>query len=62
MPKSKKDPIRENRISDEVIVDAYGPEEQVMGWYSISIAESTFHSLPNALPPKQLHHCEREKL
>jgi hypothetical protein len=33
MPKSKKDPVRENRISDEVIVDAYGPEEQAMGWY-----------------------------
>jgi hypothetical protein len=31
--KTKKDPIRENRISDEVIVDAYGPEEQAMGWY-----------------------------
>jgi Calcium binding len=33
MAKSKKDPARENRISDEVIVDAYGPEEQAMGWY-----------------------------
>jgi hypothetical protein len=33
MVKSKKDPVRENRISDEVIVDAYGPEEQAMGWY-----------------------------
>ena len=33
MAKSQKDPIRENRISDEVIVDAYGPEEQAMGWY-----------------------------
>jgi hypothetical protein len=33
MAKSRKDPVRENRISDEVIVDAYGPEEQAMGWY-----------------------------
>ncbi len=33
MAKSKKDRIRENRISDEVIVDASGPEEQAMGWY-----------------------------
>jgi hypothetical protein len=33
MAKTKKDPVRENRISDEVIVDAYGPEEQAMGWY-----------------------------
>ncbi len=33
MATTKKDPIRENRISDEAIVDAYGPEEQAMGWY-----------------------------
>lgn len=28
-----KDPDREYRISMEAIVDAYGPEEQAMGWY-----------------------------
>jgi hypothetical protein len=33
MAKSRKDPGRENRIWDEVVVDAYGPEEQAMGWY-----------------------------
>lgn len=33
MAKSKKDPIREDRILDEAIVDANGPEEQAMGWY-----------------------------
>jgi calcium binding protein len=33
MKKPAKDPIRENRIRNEVIVDAYGPEEQAMGWY-----------------------------
>jgi hypothetical protein len=33
MAKSKKDPIREERIRDEVIVDTNGPEEQAMGWY-----------------------------
>jgi hypothetical protein len=33
MAKSTKDLIRENRISDEIIVDAYGAEEQTMGWY-----------------------------
>lgn len=33
MAKSKKDPIREDRILDEVVVDAYGPEERAMGWY-----------------------------
>lgn len=33
MKKRKKDPIREDRIDNEVIVDAYGPEERAMGWY-----------------------------
>jgi len=33
MAKRKKDPIRENRIQNEAIVDAYGPEEQALGWY-----------------------------
>ena len=33
MATPRKDPVRENRISDEVIVDAYGPEDQAMGWY-----------------------------
>jgi len=31
--KSKKDPIREDRIHNQAIVDAYGPEEQAMSWY-----------------------------
>ncbi len=33
MAKRKKDPIRESRIENEAIVDAYGPEEQALGWY-----------------------------
>ncbi len=33
MAKRKRDPIREERIQNEAIVDAYGPEEQAMGWY-----------------------------
>jgi len=33
MATPKRDPKREARITDEVIVDAYGPEEQAMGWY-----------------------------
>ncbi len=28
-----KDPIREDRIHNEAIVDAYGPEEKAMSWY-----------------------------
>ena len=33
MAEHKKDPIREDRIENEAIVDAYGPEEQALGWY-----------------------------
>ena len=33
MKKPKKDPIREERIHNDAIADANGPEEQVMGWY-----------------------------
>jgi hypothetical protein len=33
MKKPKKDPIREDRIHNEAIVNAYGAEERAMGWY-----------------------------
>jgi hypothetical protein len=33
MAKPQRDPVREDRIHNEAIVDAYGPEEQAMGWY-----------------------------
>lgn len=33
MSKVEKDEAREHRIRMEAIVDAYGPEEQAMGWY-----------------------------
>jgi Calcium binding len=33
MAKRKKDPLREDRIQNEAIVDAHGPEDQALGWY-----------------------------
>ena len=33
MPKSRKNPARDERIDYEIVVDAYGPEERAMGWY-----------------------------
>jgi hypothetical protein len=30
---TNRDEDRERRIQDEAIVDAYGPEEQALGWY-----------------------------
>src|SRR5438093_12399347 len=32
MAKSKRHPVREARIQDESVVDAYGPEEHAMVW------------------------------
>src|SRR5438552_16005857 len=34
MARQDKDEAREERINMEIIVDAYGPEEQAMGWYN----------------------------
>ena len=33
MPKVERDEKRESRIENEAIVDAYGGEEQALGWY-----------------------------
>jgi len=33
MAKRKEDKRREERIEQEIVVDANGPEEQAMGWY-----------------------------
>ncbi len=33
MPQVKENKARENRITMEIIVDAYDPEEKAMGWY-----------------------------
>jgi len=33
MTRQAKDEARDKRIHMEIIVDAYGPEEQAMGWY-----------------------------
>ena len=38
MPKRPVDEAREQRIQDEIVVDAYGPEEQATGWY-VSLEE-----------------------
>ena len=33
MPERTRDEQREERILMEIVVDAYGPEDQAMGWY-----------------------------
>ncbi|MCP4356660.1 MAG: calcium-binding protein [Chloroflexi bacterium] len=42
MTRIERDEERENRIQDEVIVDAYDPEEQAMGWYYYLAETMTF--------------------
>jgi endonuclease I len=43
-PKQNRD--REERITMEIVVDAYGPEEQAMGWYSSMIMECWYGKVP----------------
>ena len=55
MKKSRKDPVREDRIENEAIVDAR-PEEQAMGWYyylegKIRFPFSATCSAANAVSP-----------
>jgi len=33
MPRRAEEPDREQRTADEITVDAYGGEEQALGWY-----------------------------
>ncbi len=33
MAQPNREQVREDRIHNEAIVDAYGPEEQALGWY-----------------------------
>lgn len=42
MRKTAKDPVREARIHDEAIVDAYGSEEKAMSWYYYLESKLTF--------------------
>ena len=52
MKKPKKDQVRENRIHNEAIVDAKGPEEQVMGWYSYLDDKIRFPFQAKCIAPK----------
>ena len=42
MKKTAKDPVREDRIHEEAVVDAYGPEEKAMSWYYYLEGKLTF--------------------
>jgi hypothetical protein len=42
MSRPQKDEIREERITMEIVVDAYGEEERAMGWYYYLESVMTF--------------------
>jgi hypothetical protein len=42
MARLKEDPVREERIIYEIVVDAYGEEERAMGWYYYAENEMQF--------------------
>ena len=59
MRKPTKDPIREDRIHNEAIVDAYGSGEKAMSWYyylenkSASRSRQSASSRTSCLPSKK---------
>jgi hypothetical protein len=61
MTKSKKDPIREERIHNEVVVDAYGAEEQAMGWYYYLEDKIRFPSRQSVSWPRWCRRFSKEK-
>ena len=52
MKKPRKDPVREDRIENEAIVDAYGPQEQAMGWYYYLENKLSFPFRAKCIAPK----------
>ena len=53
MSKVKRNEVRENRIEMEIIVDAYGPEEQAMGWYCYLEEKLKFPFLARCITKRQ---------
>jgi Calcium binding len=55
--------VREERIQNKAIVDAYGPEEQALGWYYYleNQIRFPFPSRPAASRPRWCRRSAREK-
>jgi|GEM_PF-3578496 len=61
MPKSTQDDDREERITLEIVVDAYGPEEQAMGWYYTWRTTGSFPLTPSASASAAFLLCKQER-
>jgi hypothetical protein len=53
MPDVPQDELREQRIHNEILIDAYSPEEQALSWY---------YYLENALAFPFVARCTHERL
>ena len=59
MAKAKKNSERENRISMEIVVDAYSPEEQAMGWYYYLERKLQFPFLAKCIAERAVSHLRK---
>jgi len=61
MKRLKKDLVREERIHNEAIVDASGPEERAMGWYYFWKTGCGFPLRPDASLPRSFRRSAKVK-
>jgi len=54
MPNVPENSEREERIAMEIIVDAYGPEEQALGWYTYLEEHLTFPFLTTCVAARAI--------
>ena len=57
MKRRPRDEEREQRIAMEIVVDAYTPEEQAMGWYYSLEDRLHFPFVPGASPSALSRRC-----
>ena len=62
MAKRKEDPVREERIQNEIVVDAYGPQEQAMGWYYYLEDKIRFPFQAKCIVAKAVSHLLKEEI
>jgi hypothetical protein len=61
MTEIDRDEERENRIAMEVIVDAYDPEEQAMGWYYYLDDNITFPFTAHCVKEKSISPLKKDE-
>ncbi len=54
MAEQTRDEEREERIMMEIVVDAYGPEEQAMGWYNYLEGQLQFPFLAHCIAERAI--------